>query len=142
MNPLFLPVRSFLLTPCHTLIFSLQCNRFARSDGISEDGRGKDYMRSRGFLLIHLSFLFFQILSRTASHGLPNFQRNRLPMARKHDGNQMNDLVELLFSVYKLRLWLLRENSRRPGDLEGTGCSKQRMYPMGSLPLFYSSLLE
>lgn len=37
-------------------------------------------------------YLFFiQILSRTASHGLPNFQRNRLPMAGKRDGNEIND---------------------------------------------------
>lgn len=36
-------------------------------------------------------FYFIQILSRTASHGLPNFQRNRLPMAGKRDGNEIND---------------------------------------------------
>lgn len=30
--------------------------------------------------------LLFQILSRTASHGLPNLQRNRLPLAGKRDG--------------------------------------------------------
>lgn len=34
--------------------------------------------------------LFFQILSRAASHGLPNFQRNCLPLAGKRDCNKID----------------------------------------------------
>lgn len=36
-------------------------------------------------------FFLFQILSRTATYGLPNFQRNRLPMAGKCDRNEIKD---------------------------------------------------